>query len=112
MIIDNLPNLTKQTVNYLVMRLDSKLIYSKQIEQVITKTANITSQLSTLMAKVGGHLPSSRIIHTSSIWVQHLYSVSRDSEKSEEIVAGTENSSPTDDINIPLGMHRSCRNNG
>lgn len=51
---------TKKSVNYLGIRLDSKLTYSDQITYATTKAAKITAQLSRLMANIGGPLPTKR----------------------------------------------------
>ncbi|XP_073811858.1 uncharacterized protein [Musca autumnalis] len=61
---------------------DSKLTYSKQIEYATTKAAKIPSQLSSLMANIGGPLPSRRkilmeastsiLLYGSEIWAPAL----------------------------------------
>lgn len=51
---------TKTSVNYLGIRLDSKLTYSNQIQYATNKAAKITAQLSRLMANIGGPLPKKR----------------------------------------------------
>lgn len=52
--------LTKKVVKYLGIRLDSKLTYSAQINYATNKAAQITAQLSRLMANIGGPLPNKR----------------------------------------------------
>lgn len=51
---------TKKSLTYLGIRLDSKLTYSAQIRYATTKAAEITANLSRLMANVGGPLPKKR----------------------------------------------------
>lgn len=51
---------TKSTVNYLGIRLDTKLTFSCHIQHSINKAAEITANLSRLMANVGGPLAKRR----------------------------------------------------
>lgn len=51
---------TQNAVKYLGIRLDPKLTYGAQIQYATEKAAQITSQLSRLMANIGGPLPSKR----------------------------------------------------
>lgn len=51
---------TKKTVNYLGIRLDSKLTFSAQIDYASMKATVITAQLSRLMTNIGGPLPKKR----------------------------------------------------
>lgn len=45
---------TRQNVNHLGMRLDSKITFSKQIKHATTKAGKTKKQLSCLMANIGG----------------------------------------------------------
>lgn len=53
------------------MRLDSNLTYLKEIEYATTKAVKITSQLSRLMANVGGHLQV-LMLYGLQLWVPFL----------------------------------------
>ncbi|GBP00747.1 Putative 115 kDa protein in type-1 retrotransposable element R1DM [Eumeta japonica] len=73
---------TKTSVNYLGMRLDPKLTFARQIEYATQKAAKITTQLSRLMANVGGPLQSKRkllmeacngiLLYGSEVWAETL----------------------------------------
>lgn len=58
--VDDVTISTKKFINYLGMRLDSKLTFSPQINYVTKKASEITTQLSRLMANLGGPLPKKR----------------------------------------------------
>ena len=60
--IGNLVIPTKNSIKYLGVRLDSKLTYSEQIEYATARAARITTQLSRLMANIGGPIPSRRMV--------------------------------------------------
>lgn len=78
MTVDDVTISTKKVVNYLGMRLDSKLTFSHQIQYATIKASKITSQLSRLMANVGGPLQKKRkllmeacnsiLLYGSEIW--------------------------------------------
>lgn len=80
--IDDLLIRTKRFVNYLGIRLDSKLTFSEQVHYAAGKATKITGQLSRLMANIGGPLPNRRkllmeasnsvLLYGSEIWGEKM----------------------------------------
>lgn len=58
--IDEVVIPTKKCINYLGIRLDSKLTFAHQINYATTRATEITAQLSRLMSNIGGPLPRKR----------------------------------------------------
>lgn len=85
--LDDLVIRTTKSINYLGIRLDSKLTFSNQIKYATTKAAQTTAKLSRLMANVGGPLQSKRkllmeacnsiLLYGSEIWAHTLTTKSR-----------------------------------
>lgn len=73
---------TKRSVNYLGIRLDSKMTYADQIHYAANKASRITGHLSRLMANIGGPLPNKRkllmeannsiLLYGSEIWGEQM----------------------------------------
>lgn len=80
--VDDVIIRTKEAVTYLGMRLDTKLFFSSQIKHATNKATEITSQLSRLMANIGGPLPKKRrllmeacnsiLLYGCEIWARSL----------------------------------------
>lgn len=80
--VDDVTMKTQRSIKYLGVRLDSKLTYSVQINYAATKAAQIITQLSKLMANIGGPLPKKRkllmeasnsiLLYGAEIWADTL----------------------------------------
>lgn len=80
--IDNEIMFTQKSIKYLGISLDPKLTYWAQIQYATTKAAQITAQLSRLMANTGGPLSSKRrllmeasnsiLLYGCEIWAETL----------------------------------------